>query len=89
MRWNIHRTNNVGKLTLHQDVFDLTFQTRKNASADDSIILDEELNKDVPDDAKIIEGLRDTRGARQTIENATSVFVKWPALNQQKICKYD
>lgn len=62
----------------------MTFQTRKDASADDSIILDEELNKDVPDDAKIIEGLRDTRGARQTIENATSVFVKWPALNQQR-----
>ena len=60
----------------------MTFQTRKDASADDSIILDEELNNDVPDDAKIIEGLCDTRGAQQTVENATSVFVKWPALNQ-------
>ena len=40
--------------------------------------LDEELNKGAPDDTMIIVGISDARRARQTVENGTSVTVKWP-----------
>ena len=35
-------------------------------------------------DDVILDGLRETRGARHTVESATAVFVKFPALAQQR-----
>ena len=43
-----------------------------------------ELTNDIPKDSTILQGLRATRGVRMTAETATSVFVKWPALANQR-----
>ena len=60
----------------------LIFQTSDDPEVADRMVA--ELNTDVPKDSTILEGLRATRGLRMTAENAAGVFVKWPALANQR-----
>ena len=71
-------------LFLHHNIAIFEFlQTRRDASVDHSDSF-KELEKGVPVDDVILDGLRETRGARHTVESATAVFVKFPALAQQR-----
>ena len=54
------------------------FQTLDDPDGAEQMVV--ELTNDIPKDSAILQGLRATRGVRMTAENATSVFVKWPAL---------